>query len=237
MNDNARRAANRDRLGAIAAPRPSAIPDAKRHSRRVAKLRRWIIWICATILGPVLMGVAFKSLRLLPVDLRFARIGLEGSRITIETPKLVGYRKDGRPYEVRARAGVQDMNAPEIFELDGLEARIENDNDNVTMLYAAKGVYDAKHDHGEMSGGVRIHQGKRYDMRLEGASMDFRTSVLTSGQPVTLTLETGEITAQSLELAQSERRATFAGKVHSTFPGRQDDGAPDDDGAKQAAQP
>ncbi len=32
MNDDARRADNRDRLGAIAAPRQSAIPEAMRHS-------------------------------------------------------------------------------------------------------------------------------------------------------------------------------------------------------------
>ena len=62
----------------------------------------------AASLGIVGLGLLISSLRFLPVDLSLARVALKGTRIVIESPKLVGYRKDGRPYEVRARVGTQD---------------------------------------------------------------------------------------------------------------------------------
>lgn len=232
MNDAAQRTDKRDRFGAIGVRRASAIPEARRHSTRVLRLRRWILWCCATILGVVVIGIALQSFRFLPVDWRLARIGLNGSRIIIESPKLVGYRKDGRPYELRARQGVQDMAAPNIFELEMLEVRVENDNGAVTVLSAAKGVYDSKRNYADLTGGVRIYDDNRYDMRFESAAMDFHANIMTSDRPVTLTLEQAEVAAQSVELAQIERRATFTGAVHSVFRGEDDDAS-----AAQPAQP
>lgn len=190
---------------------------------RVSRLRRGLLWGTGAILAVVLAGLALESLRFLPADLRFAHIAMQGTRITIESPKLVGYRKDGRPYELRAQIGVQDIAKPDVFELEQLEVRIEGENDSVVMLSAAKGIYDAKSDHAGLSGGVRIHDDRHYDMRMESASMDFRANVMTSDRPVALTLDSGEITASAVEFAQNERRATFTGAVHSVFHGEADE--------------
>lgn len=227
MNDVAQSTNRRDRLATIVVPRVDAIPQARRHSLRVSRLRRWIVWGCAAISAVILVGLAFQTLRFLPADLRFARIAMQGTRITIESPKLVGYRKDGRPYELRARTGIQDMAKPDVFELEQLEVRIEGKNDAVVTLSAATGIYDAKNDHADLSGGVRIRDDKQYDMRLESAAMDFRANVMTSDRPVTLTLDGGEITALAVEFAQNERRATFMGSVHSVFYGESDEAGAD----------
>jgi lipopolysaccharide export system protein LptC len=221
--NNAPTTAARDRLGAIGAPRESAFPDALRHTARVARLRRWIVWSTGAIVAVVLLGLVIGSLRFLPVDLRLARIALKGSRITIETPKLVGYRKDGRPYEVRAKLGVQDIASPDVFELEGLEVRVENSDDNAIMLSAEKGVYDAKLDHADMSGAVSIRDDKNFDMRLESASMDLKASVMKSDRPATLKFGSGEVVAKTVEFAQKERRVTFRGEVRSVLYGDKDD--------------
>lgn len=226
MNDAARQARSRDRLGAIGVPRASAFPDALRHTARVASLRRVILWASGTIVAMVLLALAIQFLRSLPVDLRFARIALKGSRITIETPKLVGYRQDGRPYEIRARLGVQDMSTPDVFELEGLEVRIENSADNSLRLSARQGVYYAKRDFADVTGEVRIHDDKNFDLRLEAARVDFKASVMKSERPARLTIDTGEIAANSVEFAQKERRATFLGDVRSVFHGDRDEAAP-----------
>ncbi len=105
----------RDRLSALVAPRQSAFPEALRHTTRVARLRRWILWGAGGVVGVVGLGLLVSSLRFLPADLSLARVALKGSRIVIESPKLVGYRKDGRPYEVRAVLGIQDLDNPEVF--------------------------------------------------------------------------------------------------------------------------
>lgn len=209
----------RDRLGALVAPRQTAFPEALRHTARVTRLRRWILWGAGGVVGIVGLGLLVSSLRFLPADLSLARVALKGSRIVIESPKLVGYRKDGRPYEVRAVVGVQDLAKPEIFELEQLEVRVENTKDNSIVLSAEKGVYNRKADHADMIGGVNIRDDKNFDMKLESAVMDFKSSVMTSDKPVLLKIDGGEVTAQSVEFSQKERRATFAGGVHSVLYG------------------
>jgi lipopolysaccharide export system protein LptC len=212
----------RDRLAVIGVARENALPDAIRHTQRVAWLRRLTFWSAGAIVGLVLIGMAIQGLRFLPVDLRFARIGLKGTRITIESPKLVGYRKDGRPYELSARIGVQDMAAPDVFELEDMQVRMDG-GDKVITLTSAKGVYNSKRDHADLAGGVRIRDDKQFDLALQSAEMDFKTSVLSSKEPSTLKMDNGEVVANSVEFSQNERRATFTGDVRSVLYG--EDGA------------
>lgn len=213
---------SRDRLSGLTARRESAFPAALRHTARVTQMRRWILWGAGGVVALVGVALLVSSLRFLPVDLNLARVALQGTRIVIETPKLIGYRKDGRPYEVRAKVGVQDMAHPDVFELEGLEVRVENARDSSIVMTAEKGVYNARADHADLSGGVNIRDDKNFDMKLAAAVMDFRASVLTSDQPVVLKITGGEVKADAVEFSQKERRATFSGKVHSVLYGETD---------------
>ena len=59
----------RDRLDGLVAPRRSAFPEALRHTTRVARLRRWILWGAGGVVGIVGLGLLISSLRFLPADL------------------------------------------------------------------------------------------------------------------------------------------------------------------------
>jgi lipopolysaccharide export system protein LptC len=214
----------RDRLAGLTAHRESAFPEALRHSARVTRLRRWILWGVGGTVALVGLGLLISSLRFLPVDLNLARVALQGTRIVIESPKLVGYRKDGRPYEVRARVGAQDITKPDVFELEGLDVRVETSGDGAVTLTAPKAVYSTKVDRADMSGGVDITDRKNFDMRMDAASMNFKEAVMTSSAPVTLKIDGGQVDAEHVEFLQKERRATFTGNVRSVLYG--EDGAP-----------
>jgi lipopolysaccharide export system protein LptC len=217
----------RNRLDGLAAGRrESAFPDALRHSARVTRLRRWMFWGVGGTVALVGLGLLVSSLRFLPIDLNLSRVALKGTRIVIETPKLVGYRKDGHPYEVRARVGVQDIMKPDIFDLDQLDVRVETSGAGAVVMTAAKGVYNTKNDRADMSGGVNIHDDKNFDMQLDSAVMDLKASVMTSNKPVTLKIDGGRVVANAVEFSQKERRATFSGGVRSVLYG--EDGAPAD---------
>ena len=211
------------RLGSIGAPRENAFPAALRHTTRVARLRRVTFWGSGLIVGLVAIVIAFQTLRFLPLDLRFAHIGLKGTRITIEAPKLVGYRQDGRPYELRAKLGIQDMAKPDLFELEGMEVRLETGAESTVLLDAGNGLYNSKKDKADLTQNVRIHDNKNFDLRLESAVMDFKASILTSDHRALLKLNGGEVTAKSVEFVQAERRATFIGDVHSVLYGEDDE--------------
>ncbi len=216
----------RDRLGAIGAPRASAIPEARRHTARVAKLRKVIVWASSAIVGLVLLALAAEALRHIPIDLRFAHIGMKGTTVTIEQPKLVGYSKDGRPYELRAKLGVQDITKPDIFDLEEMEVNFGESGDAATVLAAQKSRYNSTADRADLSGGVRIIKKNNYDLALDSAVMDFKENVMTSDQPAKLTLPDGEVTSKRVKFSQNERRATFIGNVHSVLHG--DPNAPDE---------
>jgi lipopolysaccharide export system protein LptC len=235
-NDAAPRDLRRSRLDAIGATREDAFPDALRHTARVMRLRRLVLWGAAAIVGLLLVALAIQALRSFPIDLNFARVALQGSRITIESPKLVGYRKDGRAYELHAKVASQDMTTPDIFDLEEMEVRMENNSASFVNLAAAKGVYNRKQDHADLTGGVRIFDEKRFDMRLERAAVDFKASVMTSDRPVTLKIENGEVFAKSVKFSQNERRATFVGDVHSVLYGQADSEDATKDQASQAGE-
>jgi lipopolysaccharide export system protein LptC len=210
---------SRDRLAALGGPRKSEIPVAMRHSQRVARLRRGIVWGVGGIVAVCAVFLAYHFISHLAADLRFAGIGFQGARITIEQPRLVGYQKDGRAYELKARVGIQDIHKPDIFELQGLEARLDTDRGLPVLLTSDAAVYDGKQDRAELSNGVRISDEKNYDLRLESATMDFKASKLNSQHPATLKLECCDVDGKSVELAQAESRVTFTGAVHSVFHG------------------
>ncbi len=215
--------AARDRLGAIAAPRPSAIPEARRHTARVAKLRKVMVWASGGIVSLVLLALAVEALRNIPLDLRFAHIGMKGAIVTIEQPKLVGYNKEGRPYELRAKLGRQDITKPDIFELEEMQVSFGDSGENATVLSAQKSLYNAKADRADLSAGVRIVKKNNYDLSLDSAVMDFKENVMTSDKPAKLLLPDGEVTSKRVEFSQNERRATFIGKVHSILYGDPND--------------
>ena len=210
-----------NRLGSIGAPRENAFPAALRHTTRVARLRWFMLWGVGGIVTVVVIVVGFQFVQFLPIDLRFAHIALKGSRITIDSPKLVGYRPDGRPYELRAKVGVQDMSTPDLFELEELNVHLDSGPDQAVLLKAATGVYDSKKDRADLAGGVRIYDDKSYELQLASANMDFKKSTLTSSQPGTLNLNGGKIWGNSVEIVQGERRLTFIGDVHSVLYGEE----------------
>lgn len=210
---------SRDRLASFGAPRANAIPAAKLHSTRVAKLKRGIVWGVGTLVAAIVLVAAYESLRLLPIDLRFAQIGLDGSRITIKTPKLVGYRQDGKPYQLTAQVGVQDMATPDVFELSSANVRLESGPGDAVLLTAGLALYNAKTDRADLSDGVRIYKDNSFDLALNRAVMDFKANVLTSDQPATLKLDKITITADAAEFSQNERRGAFTGHVHTVIEG------------------
>jgi len=210
---------SRDRLASFGARRTNAIPAAKLHTSRVAKLKRGIIWGVALLGATIFLVAAYKSLRLLPIDLRFAQIGLDGSRITIKTPKLVGYRQDGRPYELTAQFGVQDMTKPDVFELSRVDVRLESGPGEAVLLTSGAAVYNAKADRADLSDSVHIRNEKGFDLALKSAVMNFKASVLTSDEPAILKLDNTTVTADAVEFSQKEQRATFAGHVHTVIEG------------------
>src|ERR1043165_5515266 len=111
---------------------------AARHSRRVRKLRVAIPATIVFILTATILVSWLDPLKVLvklPID--SGKIVISGTKITMEAPKLSGYTRDQRWYEINAKAAAQDDTKPDQLELDTIRAKIETQDKSTMHLSAA----------------------------------------------------------------------------------------------------
>ncbi|MBB4196967.1 LPS export ABC transporter periplasmic protein LptC [Rhodoblastus sphagnicola] len=210
-----------DGLPDVPAHRQQAFVAASRHSRRVRLVRLAIVG--SAVLGViVLIGSSFFRAPETPgAHLQLDKLGLSGDKITMENPKLTGVRRDGRPFEVTARSGVQNPRDPSRMELTALDAKLRMTDEGDTRVVGDRGSYDSNGQTLLLSGHVRITSGS-YNLAMDRALMNFKTNAMSSNDPVLLTFADGSISADSIAMSDNGAQLSFIGNVQSTF--RQGDG-------------
>lgn len=190
---------------------------AQRHSARVRLFRRAAI--ASVLIAAVLIPAAalLNPLNSLRGNISIGRVALEGTKITLDYPKLSGTQKDGRPFEIKARSGSQDLSRPNIIELLGIESSIGTADSSTTWVSASRGVYDSKLDKLTLEGDVRIKNSGGYDIWLKTARIDFKTGGLVSKSPVKVVLDGGVIAANEVDVTDNGHKVTFGGEVTSTI--------------------
>jgi lipopolysaccharide export system protein LptC len=210
--------------------RAKAFRDAGRHTLRV-RILRWGI-----VLGALALALGAAAFALIDrlggrqVDLTLARATLNGSRVTMDAPKLNGFRRDGRPYEVRARSGVQDVRSPKIIELNEVEANLQTADRTSVRVLAPEGVFDSGADRMRLqsgsgtggsgtggAGAVRVTSTSGYNIVMRSAEMDFKTGAMRSNDPVSVTMTNGTVEADSLDVTGNGASVSFIGNVRSVI--------------------
>jgi lipopolysaccharide export system protein LptC len=204
--------------GAMApAPRARAIASARRHSRMVWFFKRAIP--LGAILGVLGVGffAFFDPFRHVP-GVTVGPVTVSGTQVTMELPKLTGFKDDSRPYEVTASAALQDVRQPNLVELKDLKARIVTDDQgNAARLEANSGVLDTRKEQMELRQSVRVRTDSGQDVQLRSAQVDFKAGTVVSNEPVTVSLANGVIQAQGLEVKDSGKVLHFRGRVSTVF--------------------
>ncbi len=197
--------------------RSRAYASASLHTRRVLFLRRAILAGCFLGVAGIVAVTLFDPFGRLPKDLSVGAVRLNGSRVTLELPRLNGYQKDGRPYELRAASGVQDVRKPSVIELNDIEARFDTTEEATVRLVSPRGVYDSSLEFMKLIGDVRITSTKGFEVRMRDADMDFRAGTVVSSEPVSVVSGTSTIDANRLTVSDNGRQITFEGDVRSVF--------------------
>ncbi len=211
-----------------------AFRAAAAHSRRVRFWRRAIpLMAMATIGFLVVRTVAgFLAVPEVTTD----ATGIQGHKIVMEKPRLSGFKRDGRSYELNAATAVQDIKAPNMVELDGLKARMQTGNEGWADLSGAKGVYDSKGEKLEVDGGVTVRTETGMDARLRDAQIDFRSGMIVTEKPVEVKTNQGDVAADRMQVHDNGRKLVFEGRVRSVFvnPGAENRPEPKESGAQGA---
>ena len=210
-------AAARKRQAVPGRDRAAAFQAATIHSKRVRRLRTLIIAGCALTAAGLVARAFYDPFSKLPGNLSLASTTLNGTRVTMERPKLNGYRRDGRPYDVRATSGVQDIRQPNVIELSDLEAKFETTSRTVVRVAARRGVYDSGKDSIHMMDDIRVINAQSYDIRMSDADIDFKNGNIVSREPVSVVMTSATITAKALNVIDNGERIVFEGDVRSLF--------------------
>jgi lipopolysaccharide export system protein LptC len=202
----------RSRSGA----RKGAFEAANRHSLRV-RLLRWAIPFAALAAALLLLSIVLiEPFRRLPANVSVSRAGLNGSRIVMDLPKLSGFRKDGREYDVTATSAVQDIKTPNIIELNGPDAKVNISQSGVVHITAETGTYDSGRDTLVLKTNVHLRTDSGYDAVLKIATIDLKAGTMNSDEPVSVVTNSATITADRMQTLDSGR-ITFQGNVHSVL--------------------
>jgi lipopolysaccharide export system protein LptC len=142
---------------------------------------------------------------------------ISGTKITMELPRIAGYTKDARAYELSAQSADQDLTRPENVELKGIAAKVELQNDAFVEMSAVRGLYNTKAEQLRLGESIVLKSSNGYEARLSDALIDMRSGQIVSDQPVEVKLLNGVLNAHRLEVAEQGAMVRFSGGVAMTL--------------------
>lgn len=188
---------------------------AARHSRMVRVLR--VAVPAAVVLAmAVIVGVAlFNPFRIpelkLPVDI--SNLVVSGTKVTMEKPHLAGFSTDQRPYELWAKAAIQDLTAPDHVELQTLRAKVMMEDKSTVTMDARTGYFDSKQQLLDLRKDIFLQSSTGYEAKLTQAYVDINKGSVTSDEHVDVKLLNGTLTADKLRIINSGEVVRFEGNV------------------------
>ncbi len=193
-----------------------AIRRARLHSALVRNVRLLII-VSSTLAVVSLAIIAFfDPFKRLPGHVTVGHVGMQGSKVTMKSPKMAGMRSNGRPFELEGLSGIQDILKPNLIELFGVKAKIVMDDMTTSRITAHDGLYDSSNDVISLKGNVHIINDSGYDVRMPSATVNVRSSSLVTNEPVVVLLNGGRVVADRMDIEDDGHKISFDGDVHST---------------------
>ena len=195
-----------------------AFRAARRHSRVVRILR--IAIPLAVVLGfiGIFLLTYLNPLRMLarlPIDV--GNLVVSGTKITMEQPRLSGFTRDERAYELSADAAKQDLTKPDLIELRNIRAKVQMQDKSTMEMSATAGIYDSKAETLKLDQNIMLSSSTGYRGQLSEAMVDIRKGYVVSERPVAVEMLQGTLNANRLEIVDSGDLVRFDGGVNMTL--------------------
>src|SRR6188474_1217863 len=211
--------------------------SAARHSRMVRMLRIAVPSAVVLAMASIVAVSVFNPFRMLlpklPVDI--SNMVVSGTKITMESPHLAGFSTDQRPYEVWAKAAIQDLADPDHVELRTLRAKVQMEDKSTVTLDARTGFFDSKQQMLDLRKDILLQSSTGYEAKLSQAYVDINKGSVTSDEHVDVKLLNGTLTADRLRIINSGEIVRFEGNVVMNLV--METPAPDTSDAPSASEP
>jgi lipopolysaccharide export system protein LptC len=187
---------------------------ARRHSRLVRIIRIALPVAVVLALCALVFVTYFDPMRMLDkLPSVSGKLAVQGSKITMQAPRIAGFTRDSRSYEMTAETAIQDIRTPDVVDLKNLRATVEMPGPNLVQITAASGVYNTKTENLIMRDRVMFTTAHGYRGRLREAQVDVKKGNVVSDQPVEIMLPDGLLKANRLEIVDSGELIRFDGGV------------------------
>ena len=186
--------------------------------------------VIALILGATMLVTWIDPLKVLvrlPGD--HGRLVISGSKVTMEAPKLSGYTRDQRWYELSAKSAAQDITTPDMVELSEVRAKIQAEDKSTIFLSATDGSFDRKAGILTLNRNIVLKSSAGFELHLEEAVVDTGSGEVVSSKPVSVFTQDATLNADRLEVANSGDIVRFIGGVVVNLNGLGDAKQPADD--------
>ncbi|QPF84868.1 LPS export ABC transporter periplasmic protein LptC [Bradyrhizobium genosp. L] len=188
---------------------------AARHSRMVRFLRVAVPAAVAVSLGVIFYISVFNPFKeviaKLPVDMD--NMVVSGTKITMESPHTAGFSADGRPYEMWAKAAIQDVTDPDHVELKTIRAKVAQGDGSIVTMDGRTGFFDQKKQLLDLRKDIFLQSSTGYEARLTQAFVDMNKNTVTSDEHVDVKLLDGTLTSDRIRIYNGGELVRFEGTV------------------------
>jgi lipopolysaccharide export system protein LptC len=178
---------------------------AVRHSRHIRILRVVVPGaVVLLVAGGLAVAALLKPLRALtgvPVDV--GSLVVSGTKIMMQQPRLAGFTRDNRQYNMTAQAAGQDLTKPDMVELHGINATMEMKDRVVVETTAKTGFYNTKIEQLTLHQNIVVTSSSGYQAFLSEAVVDVRVGKVVSDKPVEVRTQAWTINANRMEILDS----------------------------------
>jgi len=167
----------------------------------VRRLRIVIPTAIVCIAGFLAVATFYQPFRLttaFPIDP--GKVTIEGTKVTMELPRVTGFTSDQRPYELTATTAVQDLARLDVLDLNDLRAKVDLKDGQHVNITSIGGVYDTKAEVLRLNQRIIVTTSTGYEGHLTEATVLTGKGVITSDNPVDLKLPNGFLHAKRLEV-------------------------------------
>jgi lipopolysaccharide export system protein LptC len=195
--------------------RERAFARAGRRSARVRLLRKAILVSGSVTVVAMAVIAVFDPFAARFGGLSLTGLSVNGTKVTMASPKLTGFRSDGQPYSVTAEKALQDVKNPTTVELQKLTGDVGMAGGETMRISADSGIYDTLAQRMRVSGNVRMSNA-RFDVRLRTADVDFKTGFYQSDDPVEIHIgEQTTVISDRATARNNGQQLTFEGHVRT----------------------
>lgn len=195
-----------------------AFRSARRHSRLVRFLRVALPLAVVFVFAVITLMTYFNPLRSLTrLPANVGSMVVRGSKITMEQPKLSGFTRDARAYNITADSAAQDLTKPDIIELSKIRAQVEMKDKSTVRMSALQGTYNSKSEMLELRRNIRLNTTNGYTGLLSEATVDIKKGDVVSERPVRLKMLQGTLDANRLQITESGDLISFDRGVNMTL--------------------